>query len=410
MRRAFLLFFLFMTWIVPAQEKPRLVVTQLKENFYELTSQVPYPVNFLAFVTAEGILLVDSGQEESGSEIKAALKTIAKGNDTVKYLINTHAHIDHCGGNLALAGEPVVMGTAILKTRLRSGSLVLKEFPDNALPQMVFSDSTTLEFGGESIRIIALPGAHDGSDVIVHFTKAGIVCLGDIAFGTTFPSVDGATGNMRKYPDIINKVLKLVPADAIFVTGHGRNMSYAELEKYRDMFVEAIHVVHVEMAKGRTLQEMQQDDILKDFKSFDGTMVNRNMMIYFIAIAGKNKMTGSTIEELYKVLVHEDAQAAVKKYRQLKKNYPEKYSFGEGPLIYVGYWLLKKERIKDAIEMFKLYVQEFPNAWNSYDCLGEAYLKAGDEVQALANYERSLQLNPNNQGAVETVKKLKADH
>lgn len=393
-----------------AQEGQNIIVTPLKDNFFKLTSRIPYQVNFLAFVTEEGILLVDSGQDATGRELKSTLKTIAKGNDKVKYLINTHQHIDHTGGNLALAGEPVVIGTELLKTKLRSGSLVLNEFPDSALPQMIFSGSTALEFGGELIKIIALPGAHDSSDVIVHFVKSGVVCAGDIAFGMVFPSVDGVSGDMRKYPDVIGKLLKLIPTDATIITGHGKDLSTDELEKYQDMLVQTLHIVHVEMAKGKTLMAMQQEDILKDFQSFDGQLVNRGMMIYFIAIAGKNKMTGSLIEELFRVLEKNDGQEAVKTYYKLKSRYPGKYFFGENPLIRIGYWLLQKKRTQDAIAIFALCVNEFPDAWNPYDSLGEAYVQAGDKALAIANYEKSLQLNPRNKAAEEIIKKLKAEN
>ena len=410
MKRIGIVVMFLLAGVLCAQEGQNIIVTPIKGNFFKLTSRIPYPVNFLAFVTEDGILLVDSGQDVTGRELKSTLKTISRGNDNVKYLINTHQHIDHSGGNLALAGEPVVIGTELLKSKLRSGSLVLNEFPDSALPQTIFSGSTTLEFGGELIKIIALPGAHDSSDVIVYFTKSGIVCAGDIAFGMVFPSVDGASGDMRKYPDVINKLLNLIPKDATIITGHGKDLTYDELEKYKDVLVQSLHIVHVEMAKGKTLMAMQQEDVLKDFKSFDGPLVNRAMMIYYIAIAGKNIMTGSLIEELYRVLEKNGGQEAVNKYYKLKSKSPRKYFFGENPLIRMGYWLLQKKRTQDAIAIFALCVKEFPNAWNPYDSLGEAYLQAGDKALAIANYEKSVQLNPRNKAAEEIIKKLKTEN
>jgi glyoxylase-like metal-dependent hydrolase (beta-lactamase superfamily II) len=188
--------FAFLASVSFSQSSSNIEVKKLNDNFYRLTSQVPYPSNFLAYVCADGILLVDSGQKETGQELERILKTIAVGNAEVRYLINTHAHIDHTGGNLALAGEPLIIAPEILRSTLRAYSYVLYEFPDKALPSITFSDSMTLYFGNEKIRIFATPGSHDATDVIVHFTNAGIVCLGDISYGMTFPSIDGYTGNL----------------------------------------------------------------------------------------------------------------------------------------------------------------------------------------------------------------------
>ena len=232
------------------QTQPNIEVTKLKEHFYRLTSKVPYRANFLAYVCQEGILLVDAGQKQTGIELKETLKTIAVGSAEVKILINTHAHIDHTGGNLALAGEPVIIGPEILRSTLRAYSYVLYEFPDNALPSITFSDSMNVYFGSEKIRIIATPGSHDATDVIVHFTKAGIVCMGDISYGMTFPSYDAYTGNLLKYPEVIDKVLALIPNNVIIVSGHGRESSVEELKQYRHMLFNTAKTVKDAIARG----------------------------------------------------------------------------------------------------------------------------------------------------------------
>ena len=126
--------------IVYPQNTENIEVTKLKDHFYVLTSKVPFEVNFLAYVTPEGVLLVDSGQRQTGGEIRSVLKTIAPANPEIKFLINTHAHIDHTGGNLALAGEPIIIGQDFLRSTLRDYSYVLYEFPDNALPSVTFKD------------------------------------------------------------------------------------------------------------------------------------------------------------------------------------------------------------------------------------------------------------------------------
>ena len=72
----------------------------------------------------------------------------------------------------------------------------------------------------------------------------------------------------------------------------------------------------------------------------------------------------------------------------------------------MGYWLLGKKRIEEAVEIFKMNVEDFPNSANAYDSLGEAYMTKGDKELSIKNYKRSLELNPNNANAVENLRRL----
>jgi cyclase len=393
-----------------SQPPSNIEVKKLNDNFYRLTSQVPYPSNFLAYVCPDGILLVDAGQKETGQELKRILKTIAVGNAEVKYLINTHAHIDHTGGNLALAGEPLIIGSEILRPTLRTYSYVLYEFPDKALPSITFSDSMTLYFGDEKIRIFATPGSHDATDVIVHFTKAGIVCLGDISYGMTFPSLDGYTGNLLNYPKVIDRILTLIPDNVTIVSGHGRETSVEELKQYRNMIVRTTQIVKEQIAKGKDVATMQKDDVLKDWASYDGGIAgNHEDWIDALAGAGPSKLRGSLAGELYQVLINNDADAAIAKYYELKKNYPNEYPFDGSHIIRTGNWLLNKERTSDAIKLFELFVKEFPGSVSGYASLGEAYIKAGNKELAIKNYEKVLEISPKNGKATETLKQLRSN-
>lgn len=399
--------FIIQTSSILAQPQPNIKVTKLKDNFYRLTSMIPYEVNFLAYVTYDGILLVDAGQQETGNEIRNILKTISIGNSTVKYLINTHAHIDHTGGNLALAGEPVIIGVDILRPTLKNYAYVIYEFPDNALPSITFTDSMTMYFGDERIKLIALPGSHDQTDIIVHFTKSGIVFLGDISYGMSIPSIDPFTGNYLKYPVVLDRVLTLIPANSTIVSGHGRETSVDELKQYRDMIYDATKIVKDGLVKGKTIEKMQEEDILKPWSAFGmETKEDRDIGVSVLAKAGPSVWRNATIKELYDVLIISDGNAAVAKYNQLKKDFPNQYNFNSYPINRTGMWLLRKNRIKDAIILFDFCTKEFPNSWNAYDCLGEAYMKDGQNDLAIKKYKKSLELNPNNENAKKILKEI----
>ncbi len=113
-------------------------------------------------------------------------------------------------------------------------------------------------------------------------------------------------------------------------------------------------------------------------------------------------------DTLFNTVIEKDVQTAIKQYRELKATQQDAYDFSEPQLNRLGYQLLQMKRAKDAIEIFKLNVEMFPEGFNTYDSLGEAYMVNGDKQLAIQNYKRSLELNPKNTGAVEKLKKLEA--
>jgi len=103
-----------------------------------------------------------------------------------------------------------------------------------------------------------------------------------------------------------------------------------------------------------------------------------------------------------------DIDRAVLQYHAFKVAEPAAYNFDEGELNTVGYELLRAKKFNDAIRIFQLNVEAYPRSSNVYDSLAEAYMDDGDKAQAIANYQRAVQLNPKNRGAVVMLQKLSA--
>lgn len=116
----------------------------------------------------------------------------------------------------------------------------------------------------------------------------------------------------------------------------------------------------------------------------------------------------SISETLSKTIDSSGIDAAVKQYYQLKAAPPSNYNFDETELNNLGYQLLNRKKFKEAIRVFQLNVESYPKSANVYDSLGEGYMDEGDKPLAIANYEKSLQLNPKNYGAVKMIQKMKA--
>jgi hypothetical protein len=112
-------------------------------------------------------------------------------------------------------------------------------------------------------------------------------------------------------------------------------------------------------------------------------------------------------EVMLKTISGKDILSAIQQYHELKAAQPDAYDFGEQQLNSLGYQLLKTKKTKEAIEIFKLNVEAYPQSGNVYDSLAEAYMINGDRYLAIRNYERSLELDPKNTNATEMLKKLK---
>ena len=122
------------------------------------------------------------------------------------------------------------------------------------------------------------------------------------------------------------------------------------------------------------------------------------------ALAGRKPIG----DVLFKTIQEKDVDAAVKQYRELKVSNPNGYDFAESEFIGLGYGLLHMKKVKEAIEIFKLSVEAYPQSYNTYDSLAEAYMDYGDKELAIKNYRKSLELNPGNANGLKMLKELGA--
>ncbi len=116
----------------------------------------------------------------------------------------------------------------------------------------------------------------------------------------------------------------------------------------------------------------------------------------------------SIAETLSATIASGGIDQAVKQYHELKAAEPATYNFDEPELNSLGYQLMRTKKFKEAIRVFQLNIEAYPQSSNVYDSLGEAYMNDADKPQAIANYQKSLELNPKNRGAVEMIRKLRA--
>lgn len=238
-------------------------VVKLSDRVYMVTIEYSLRPNIGVSAGPDGILLVDTGHKEGAARLKSILKKIGKGN--VGYIINTHPHGDHAGGNEACGKNATVIGYRDLDKKVADGPLSIGKGPLKGRSGRGFEKYYAMRFNGEEIRIIPSPGAHSRYDLIIYFIDSGVVHMGDLLLTQSFPAVGP---RVRDYLEILDTVIDVFPEDTKFIGGHGRDYSLEDVRKYKKMLQTTIEIVRKEMNAGKSVQEMKDAKILKKWESW----------------------------------------------------------------------------------------------------------------------------------------------
>jgi cyclase len=263
---------IFLVSVAIAQDNkkaPTAKVKQLDKNLYEITIQ---SCNILANIGPDGVLIVDANYKEYGKYVAEEIEKL--GGNSINYIINTHWHFDHVGGNSVLGNDKTIIiahedaKNLMLKDQFLLGDTI-KASPQNALPNKTFIGSYDMEFNGEKIDLMALSGGHSAGDIIVYFKNSNVLHIGDIIFADMFPYVDyDHGGSVFTLEKNIQKIIEMFPDDVKIIPGHGRICTKEDLKKYREMVIATSEIVKKEKEKGKTIEEMKKENILKDWKEW----------------------------------------------------------------------------------------------------------------------------------------------
>ncbi|HEX4963692.1 MAG TPA: MBL fold metallo-hydrolase [Thermoanaerobaculia bacterium] len=219
----------------------------------------------------DGVLIVDDQFAPLADKIKDALKGINPGK--LKFVLNTHFHGDHTGGNPVFGTESTIIAHENVRKRLAAGSNVLgnktEPMTGPGLPVITYADAVSVHFNGEEIKSVHVPHSHTDGDSIIFFTKSNVVHMGDDFFNGLFPFVDlGSGGSVQGLTDAVAKVLAQVPPDAKIIPGHGPLSDVEGLKKFHRMLVETTAVVSKGMKAGKTLEQLQAAGLPDEWKSW----------------------------------------------------------------------------------------------------------------------------------------------
>ncbi len=221
--------------------------------------------NIGAFVGPEGVLLVDSLFAPLADKVVAAVATVT--DQEIRFLINTHIHIDHVGGNEQLADQGVLIfahentRNRFFEARSRyprAGGSWVPQQPAAARPVISFNDGMNFHLNGEDVQAFIAPPAHTDGDAFIYFPESDVLHLGDVYRTTSYPIIDIYNGgSLRGTIAALDKAIDIAGPETKVIPGHGLDVvGRAELVEFRDMILDVQRQVLTMIREGKKLDEV----------------------------------------------------------------------------------------------------------------------------------------------------------
>jgi cyclase len=306
-RKAWILLFvsIFTTNLSSAQDqdfsKVQMKVAKVAGNVYILQGAGG---NIGASIGDDGIVIVDDQYAPLADKIQAALKGIT--DKPVRFIINTHYHPDHTGGNAYFQKQAPVIAQDNVRKRLESGGgggnggsihIDTKPAPHEALPIITFDHDVTVHLNGEDIRALYFPAGHTDGDSIIFFPHSNVVHMGDDFVTYGFPFIDVESGgSINGMIDAVAQVIAQLPPDVKVIPGHGPVSSLDDVRAYETMLKETRDAVQNALKEGKTLDQMKQAKLLEPWKKYSGDFVNEDIFLETLYSSLTGQRTGKLIK------------------------------------------------------------------------------------------------------------------
>lgn len=211
----------------------------------------------------DGIFMVDDQYAPLTPAILEAVQRIQAG--PVRFVLNTHWHFDHTGGNENLGkGGSLIVAHDNVRERMSTDQFMafldrnVPASPPGALPVVTFGDDITFHVNGETVHAFHVPRAHTDGDAIVHFREADVIHMGDVVWAGQYPFIDtGSGGSVAGVLAAVDAVLPRVGEATAVIAGHGPLTDRAGLLAYREMLADVSQRIEGLMSEGRTLEEIR---------------------------------------------------------------------------------------------------------------------------------------------------------
>jgi glyoxylase-like metal-dependent hydrolase (beta-lactamase superfamily II) len=281
--------------------KVQMKVSKVAGNVYMLEGAGG---NIGASVGEDGIVIVDDQYAPLADKIQAALKGIT--DKPVRFIINTHYHGDHTGGNAYFQKQAPIIAHDNVRKRLETGGAAgnggsvhmdVKPASKDALPIITFDHDVTVHLNGEDIRALYFPAGHTDGDSVIFFPKSNVVHMGDdfVTYGFPFIDVDSG-GSINGMIDGVEKVIAQVPPDVKIIPGHGPVSSLDDVRAYLKMLNDTRDAVQSALHRGKSLDQMKEMKLLDPWKKFSGDFISEDAFLETLY----NSLTGQKNGKLIK--------------------------------------------------------------------------------------------------------------
>ncbi|HEY6345723.1 MAG TPA: MBL fold metallo-hydrolase [Bryobacteraceae bacterium] len=248
--------------------KVEIKATKLSNNFYTLEGQG----GTIGVLTGpDGVFMVDTQFAPLSEKIIAAIKKVSN-NAPIKYVVNTHVHGDHTGGNENIAKTgAVILSRTELRYRLAHPAPAANGTPGTpapagALPMITYDGPVTFHMDGEEIDLIPIPHAHTDGDTLVRFVNDDIIMTGDFYRSLGYPNIDRANGGgLKGMLDGLALVIGLAGPNTKIVPGHGEIVNRNAVMAHRDMILAIRDKIAPLVAQGKSQQDVVAMKVTADF-------------------------------------------------------------------------------------------------------------------------------------------------
>jgi glyoxylase-like metal-dependent hydrolase (beta-lactamase superfamily II) len=433
---------------------------RVSERVLVVKSGKVYTDQIIALASKKGLVVIDTGKSPTLTEKYRKVIEQEFGRNDFAYVINTHFHFDHTSGN-QIFPEAVIIAHETSPERMRQfdrerpnfvtqrravitqwenqlktlepdseGALRLVDLIGSAeimcddlennyiltLPTLTFNDRLSLDMGDLTFNLIYFgEGRHTGDDIIIHCPEEKLLFTGDLFFKGSMAIAFSSQFDAPRWMSVMNQVLKDKDAVRWVYDCHNGRMSGEFITLWRDYLVGLWNDLSTAQEEGLNLEAVQERFSYENKYSFisksgvDPEQLKREHPnnVKYVWMRIHESQSATTLLE--RVMAESGLDAALKKYSEIKDAPVEKYYFDEVEMNRLGYQLINQNKLKEALEIFKMNVELYPEAWNVYDSLGEGYMLLGEKDLAIINYERSLKLNPDNANGVAMLERLKSE-
>ncbi|MCI0511783.1 MBL fold metallo-hydrolase [candidate division KSB1 bacterium] len=411
----------------------------------------------IAIKSAQGLVIIDTGESPAMARRYRAIIEEEFGRKDFVYVINTHFHFEHIGGNQVFSEATIIshdrapenmrqfrdgkenflrqrqqtltffenqlknldpasrqaQQTADFQTMFQASVDAVQSDFVLTLPNVTFNDRLTLDLGDLKLRLFYFgPGRHSNDDIMIYCPEEKLLMTESLFNANSMQLVNSPQFNAPQWIDVLNEVLQPDHKIELVLDTHNGGLTPDFMYLWRDYFVDLWQNMQQAKEKGLTFAQVQDElAYAKKFTYIEKSGLDplqlQQQHANSLRLMWYNLNNTQSAANILRDVINQDGIAAAQKsYKTMLPARDEKFYFNENEFNNLGYALIQDQKIKAAIEIFELNVALFPDSWNAYDSLGEAYMNDGQNELAIKNYKKSVELNPRNANGIAFLKRL----